>query len=134
MRFVCIPAACIDDKEEMIASVDDHQIIEDAAARIGEQRISLPPFIEAQQVDRRQSLERTCGVLAAVRADGELTHVRDIEETRRSTGVEMLLEDAVREIDRHLVSCERGEASTQLDVQVMKRGPLQYGAGGRWAV
>src|SRR5262245_7307370 len=114
----------------MIATVRDHQIVEDAAARVGEQRISLPSFAEAEQVDRQQSLERTCGVLAVVRADGDLPHVRHIEETRRRTGVEMLLEDAVREIDRHLVSRERREASTELDVQVMKRGPLQYEAGG----
>jgi hypothetical protein len=48
--------------------------------------------------------------------------------------VEVFLEDAVREIDRHLVACERREARAELDVQVMERGPLQSVAGGRLAV
>jgi hypothetical protein len=48
--------------------------------------------------------------------------------------VEVLLEDAVREIDRHLVAREGREARAELNVQVMKRGPLQSVAGGRLAV
>src|SRR5262245_4777628 len=134
VRFVSVLAACVDDKEEMIASVRNHQIVEDAAARVGEQCISLASFAEVQKVDRHQGLERTRGAPAVVRADGELPHVRHIEKTRCRTGVEMLLEDAGRKIDRHLVSSERREASAELDVQVMKRGALQSGAGGRLEV
>jgi hypothetical protein len=129
VRFVRILATCIDDKEEMIAPVRDHQIVEDAARRIGEKRIPLSPFAETQQIDRCQALERACHALAAGRpgADGELTHMRHIEETRCGTGVEMLFENAARKIDRHLVPRERAEASTELHVQVVKRGPLQFG-------
>ena len=131
VRFVRILAAGIDHKEEMIAPVRDHQVVEDAAARVGEQRISLSPFVEAQQIDRHQGLECACGALAALRADSELTHVRHIEEPCCGAGVEMLLEDAVRKIDRHLVACEGREARAELNVKVMKRGSLQPLAGGR---
>ena len=113
----------------MIAPVCDHQIVEDAAERIGEKRISLSSFAETQQIDRSQGLERACSTLAAFRpgADGDLTHVRHIEETRCGTSVAMLFEDAARKIDWHLVPREGGEASTELHVQAMKRGPLQFG-------
>src|SRR2546425_931589 len=101
----------------MIAPICDHQVVEDAAKRIGEQRISLSPFAEAQQIDRHQSLECTCGALTVFRAgmQSELTHVRHIEETRCRTGVEVLFEDAIREIDRHLIPCEGQEAGTKLN-------------------
>src|SRR5262249_9380678 len=113
----------------MIAAVGNHQIVEDAAPRIGEQRIALPSLTEPQQIDRLEGLQRTPARLDGVLAGGDrdLPHVRHVEKAGRRTRVQMLLEDAAGKLDRHLIPCEGHEAGAELDMEIMKRGTLQSG-------
>ena len=43
MPFIDVLAAGIDDKRQILAALTDHQIVDDAAAAVGEKRIALPP-------------------------------------------------------------------------------------------
>ena len=107
----------------MIAADGDHQIVEDSAARVGEKRISLATFAEPQHVDGNKLLkcERARPHIAACGAQCDLPHVRHIEQPRCRAGVEVLLEDADRIMDRHLVAGERRHARAEFNMQRIKR-------------
>jgi hypothetical protein len=60
--------------------------------------------------------------------------MRHVEETGGSAGVQVLLEDAAPELDRHLVTGKRSEARAELDVQRMERRALEIGRSERFGV
>ena len=103
----------------MVAGVGDHEIVEDAAVVVGEQRVALATLGQADHVDRHQALERRRRATAAAKPD--LAHVGDVEQAGRVAGVPMLLDDAVAVLDRHLVAGERHHARAQLLVQRVQR-------------
>ena len=96
MLFIDILAAGIDNERKMIAALADHQIIDDAAAAVGEKRIALPCRPKAQYIDWHKTLEslRSVGDPTGTRAQCDLPHMRDIEQTGGDTGVQMFLQYA----------------------------------------
>ena len=56
-----------------------------------------------------------------VALDQRLAHMRDVEQSSKFAGVEMLGEDARRIVDRHVVAGERRHARAELDVQGVQR-------------
>jgi hypothetical protein len=92
----------------MIAAIGDHQIVENAAALVREERIALAPRREAEDIRRHEPFERPSriGNVTGLRTHNDLPHVRDIEQTSGGACVQMLLEHARRILDRHLVAGE----------------------------
>ena len=119
-------AAGIDDEQEVVGTAGHHQVVEDAAALVGEERIALPAGLETDDVDRHQRLERAGGVAAD---EPHLAHVRDIEERGRRPAMAMLGDDAGRVRDRHRVAGERHQLGAELDVKRMQRRLEQVGGG-----
>ena len=119
-------AAGVDDEEQVIGAARHHQVVEDAAGVVGEERVALLALAQADDVDRHQRLERGRGV-GADQAD--LAHVRDVEQRRRLAALAMLGHDAGRIRDRHVVAGERHHLRAELDVQRMQRR-LQHRGGG----
>ena len=62
VREVGVLAGGVDHEQEMIAGACHHQIVEDAAAIVGELRVALLAGLEARDVGRHQGLERLGGV------------------------------------------------------------------------
>ena len=64
----------VDHEKQVIAAVRDHQVVEDAALLGGEERIALAAFLEPEDVDRHQRLEREGRVVErAPRPGGRMT-------------------------------------------------------------
>ena len=131
MRLIDIFAAGIDNERKIITALADHQIIDDAAAAVGEKRIALPCRPKAQYIDRHKALKslRSVGYLTGARAQYDLSHMRDIEQTGGDAGVQMFLQHAQRVLDGHVVTGERRHTSAKLQVKRMQRRVLERGRG-----
>ena len=107
---------------QMIALVRHHEVVEDAALGIGEQRVALPPGRQAEHIARHQCFERPRGIFDAsrARADRDLAHVRDVEQAGGGAGVKVLLDDAGRILHRHVVARERHHARTEPQVELVE--------------
>ena len=57
MLRVDMLAIGVDNQKQVIAEVGDDQVVNDAAAPIGEKRITLPPWREAENVCGHKMLE-----------------------------------------------------------------------------
>jgi hypothetical protein len=127
VRLVDLLSAGIDDESDMVAAGRDHEIVDDAAVRVGEIRVALPAWREAKHVGRDQTLERQGDIRwrAAARPQRDLAHMRDVEKARGSARVEMLLHHARRILDGHFVAGEGSHARAHRDVQIVERGALQ---------
>src|SRR3546814_3305724 len=95
---VGILAGGIDDHEEMIVAVGDHQVVENAAILVGEEAVALAAGLQAEDVDRHERLERTAGVAdrAGSGAKDNLAHVGNVEKAGGRACLQMRLEDAGR--------------------------------------
>ncbi|MCY1502260.1 hypothetical protein D9M68_363560 [compost metagenome] len=129
MLEIRILAGGVDDEEQVVATVGDHQVVEDAAFDIGEDRITLPAFAKAEHIDRHQLFKRKRCVfdLAGLRPDNDLAHMGDIEETSGNAGVLVFLHHAIRVLHRHVVTGKGHHARAQGKVQRMQRRMLQMG-------
>ena len=85
---------------------------------VREERVALPAFGEADDVDRHERLERGGGVGAD---EAQLAHVRDVEQHRRLAALAVLGEDACGVGDRHVVAGERHHLRAERQVQGMER-------------
>ena len=124
---VGVLAAGVDDEEQVVGAPRHHQVVEDAAGVVGEERVALLALGQADDVDRHQRLERGRGVVAD---QAQLAHVRDVEQRRRLAALAMLGEDAGRVRDRHVVAGERHHLRAELDVQRVQRRLQQRGGVG----
>jgi hypothetical protein len=70
-------AGAVDDDEQVLAAVDEHQVVEDAALVIEQQAVALLVQAQADHVDRHQGFEGGGGVGAD---QAQLAHVRDVEQ------------------------------------------------------
>ncbi len=93
MGLVGVLAGGIDHQEQMIAEIRDHQVVENAATRVGELRVTLPSGRDRDHVLRHQPLQRLGGILGGVRdasggrAQRDLAHMRDVEQAGRGAGM-----------------------------------------------
>ena len=88
MRLVRGLAGGVDHQEQVAAEIRHHQIVEDAAAVIGELRVALPARRNAKDVLRHQPLQRQRRVLdlAGFRPQLDLAHMRDVEQAGSTRG------------------------------------------------
>jgi hypothetical protein len=121
-------AGRVDDQEEVIAAVGDHQVVENAARVVRKQRIARAPDTEPGDIARHKRFE-SGGSAVALQAD--LPHVRHIEQ--RGAGARMVVfgDDAGGILHRHLVAGELHELGAQLAVQRVEGRALKSGGGGR---
>lgn len=62
MRLVDYFSAGIDNEDDMIATVRDHQIVDDAAIRVRKKRITLPSSRKPKRIDRDKAFECRCEI------------------------------------------------------------------------
>ena len=120
----------IDDQQQAVAEVGDHQIVPDAAAVVGEKRVPLATRLQRDDIGRHEPFQRKRRMrdVARLGAKRDLAHVRDVEQSGRGARVQMLLQDAGRVLNRHLVAGERNQPAPPLDVKGMERCALENGA------
>ena len=69
-------AGPVDDHEDVVFALEEHQVIDDAALVVEQQAVALLTHRQVDHVNRNQALERGRGI----RPDqAQLTHVRDVE-------------------------------------------------------
>ncbi|MCY1534441.1 hypothetical protein D9M68_698140 [compost metagenome] len=112
---VLILAGSIDHHEEFVlGQARDHQVIEDSAFDIGEQRIALHADRQIDDIDRHQAFQSNSCLSAA---QDDLPHVGDIEQAGLLAGVQVLLEHTQRVLHWHVVASERHHARAEFEVQ-----------------
>ena len=111
-----------DDKEQVIAHVGDHEVIQHSTGWVREECIALSARFEADEVRRGEPLQSACRFRNSARSrpQGDLTHVRDVEQSRCGARVQMLFEYAGWKVERHLVTGEGHHARAEIDVQAMQ--------------
>ena len=104
MSEVDLLAAGVHHQEQPLAAeIRHHQVVEDAARLVGQQRVALPARLQPQHVAGHQPLQRGRRGGAGQR---RLAHVRDIEQRRLRPAVQMLGQHALV-LHRHGVAGER---------------------------
>ena len=80
-------AAGVDHQEQpVVAQIGDHQVVEDAAGLVGEQRVALPPGLQAGDVAGHQRLQRRGGAGAGAASPGPCARRRTAPPARGSAG------------------------------------------------
>ena len=127
MRFVVGLAGGVDHQEQMAAEIRDHQIVENAAALVGELRVALPARCNADNILRHQPLQRGGGVLdmAGFRMQRDLAHMRDVEQAGVAAGVQMFLHHAAWILHRHVIAGERHHLGAARKMQRVQRRAFQ---------
>ena len=127
MGDVLVLAGGVDDDEEMIPAVGDHQVIENAAIVAGKEAVALAAGLKAEDVDRHELLEGERRILrrSGRRGDDHLSHVGDVKETGRGARMQVFLHHAERILHRHVVAGERHHPGAERQMQRMQRGVLE---------
>jgi hypothetical protein len=122
-----ILAGGVDDDEEVVVEMGDHQVVEDGAIVVGEEAVALAAFGETENIDGNEAFERKCRILvsARLRLDDHLAHVGHIEQSGCCAGLQMFLHDAGGILYRHVVAGKGHHAGAKRQMQVMQRGFLQ---------
>ena len=106
----------------------DHQVVEDAAARVGEEAVALLAEARPSTSTGTSDSSAAIGIVAEPAAAGPCA--------RRRTGaaelaaVPVLGQDAGGVLDRHVVAGEGHHAGAEFEVQRVQRRALEF-AGGR---
>jgi hypothetical protein len=126
-------AGAVDDHEQrVVALVEEHQVVDDAALVVQQQPVALLAHGQVDHVHGHQRLER-CGGIGADQV--ELAHVRHVEQARRRARVVVLGHQAGGVLHGHGIAREGHHAGAQLDVQGVEGGGEQIGHGsgeGKW--
>jgi hypothetical protein len=119
MRLVLGLAGGVDHHEQAIAEIGDHQIVEQAAVLVGELRVALPTRRHRNDVLGHQALQRQRGVLEAarLRAQRDLAHVGDVEQTGGGAGMQMFLQHPGRVLHGHVIAGERHHLRAAREMQ-----------------
>jgi hypothetical protein len=136
MGVVHLFARGIDDQEQppVVFFVDrarHHQVVDDAARIVQQLGVALLARLQVQDVGRHQGFERGggCGVVGP---DQEgLPHVRDVEQARLSTRVQVLFQNAQGILHGHRVACERHHLGAECHVLCIERRASQKLVGSR---
>ncbi len=122
VRLVRLLAGGVHHQEQVFAEIRDHQVVEDAAARVGELGVALPSRRNSDDVLRHQPFQREARILdpARLRSDRDLAHMRDVEQAGGVAGMQMLPEDARGVLHRHLIARERHHLAAERDMQAVE--------------
>ena len=118
----------VDDEIKVLAAPRHHQVIENAAGSIEQQRIAQRAGRQPSDVTRQQRLER----LVLRQRHQHLAHMADIEQPGMAAGPQMLSDDAPEFaiiLDRHRIAGERHHARAKPAMQRIER-QIQDGFGG----
>ena len=115
-------AAGVDHQQQVVLAPRDHQVVEDAAAGVGEEGVALLADGQAEHVHRHQRFQRLGGVVAD---QAQLAHVRDVEQRRRLAALLVLGDDAAGVVDRHVVAGKGHHAGAVFHMQRVQRGLQQ---------
>ena len=107
----------IDHDIEAIGPAGDHQVVEDPAFLVQQQRITRPMGLERRQIDRQHCLQRRLRPFAA---DEQLAHVRNIKQPGAFAGPQVLGNDAVI-LHRHPVAGEFDHPTAARAMPIIKR-------------
>ena len=108
-------AGAVDDQQQVVLAVGEHEVVENAALLIEQQAVALAVGREALHVHRYQRLQRVSGCGAAQQ---QLAHVGDVEQACRAACVRMLGHQARGILDGQGVARERDHARAELVVQI----------------
>jgi len=119
MRFIGFLAGCIDDKQQMVSTICDHQVIKNSASCIGKEGVPQLPRGQVYDIDWNEPPERLACLpdIFGFRAQDNLAHMRYIEKTGGRACMKMLLEYAKRVLDWHLVPSKGYHPRSQFLVQ-----------------
>jgi hypothetical protein len=99
-------------------TMSDHQIVEDAAVLVREERVALLADGEVDDVHRHERFE----CLGGIGTDhAQLAHVRDVEQRRGLAAVSVLFQDALGVGHRHLVAGELHHLGAELQMERVQR-------------
>ena len=119
-------AGAVDDhKNLVVALVEEHQVIDDAALVIEQQAVALFAHGQIDHVHRDQRLKRRCGVRTN---QTQLAHVRNVKQTGGLARVVVFGHQASRVLHRHGIAGKRHHARAKFDVKGVKRcGQQRFG-------
>ena len=126
MRLVLGLAGGVDHQKQMVAEIRHHQIVEDAAIRVGELGVALPARRDRDDVLRHQPLQRERRILdlAGFGTERDLAHMGDVEQAGGAARMQMLLEHAGWVLHRHLVAGEGDHLAAARHMERVERGAL----------
>ena len=111
-------AAGVGHDQQTAGVVGHHQVIDDAARLVHEQRVTLTTRSQTLKVAGGQRLQHGRGVGPA---QAELAHVGHVEQAGCRAGVQVLGQHAGRVLDRHVVAGERDHLRAQPTMQRVER-------------
>ena len=122
--IIGFPARGVDDHAQVFRSPGQHQVIDDSALRVGEQRIALPVRRQGADIAGYQAFHR---LLDASPRQAHLSHVGNIEQAGAATGMEMLRHDPAPVLQRHFITGKGREPGALPGMQVVQRRFFQCG-------
>ncbi len=114
---VAVLGRAVDDDVEIVAAARGHQVVDDPAVIVEQQRIFELHVAERAKVAGEQGLERRVDVAPV---EEELAHVADVEQPGILAGPIVLGDDPFV-LDRHLVSGERDHPRAPGPVPIVER-------------
>ena len=122
MGDICRRTGSVDDKVQPLGVARDHQVVEQPALGIGEERIALPTLLKADHVHRHKGFQR----LARIGRQHHLPHVRHVEKTRLLPAPQMLCHHARAVAHGHLPARERHETAPEFLVERAQRQVFEH--------
>mmetsp|Transcript_22506 Transcript_22506/g.59138 ORF Transcript_22506/g.59138 Transcript_22506/m.59138 type:complete len:468 (-) Transcript_22506:27-1430(-) len=126
VREVLLLVARVDHHVEVVASVGDDAIVDDAAVLVRDHRERAHPLGQSLQVSAAHLLHEGDAV-GAPQDDAE--HVRHVEETGVRPAVQVRIDDARRILHGHVPSTERHHLAAQRDMRLVERRLTQRAVG-----
>ena len=125
-RDVCVIdflAPGVDDEGQalVIAVACHHQIVDDPTVLVQDLRIAEPPRLQPEDVAGHQRLQRRGRCLEIRPLKPRLPHMRHVEQARGAAHMGVLLDDARRILERHLVTREGHKLRAKLAVERVER-------------
>ena len=125
LREIDLLARGIDDERQSGAFgiARNHQVVDDAAPGVQELGVADVPRLQAKEVAGHERLQRFRGRLEIRSRQPRLPHMRNVEQTGGGAHMSVLLDDARRVLNRHLVASEGHKSRAEFAMQrVQRRG------------
>ena len=119
MREIIGFARGVDDEAQHLAVFRRHQIVDDAAAIVGEDGVAHAAGTQADNIGGHEPLEFGGDIGAG---EHDLPHMRDVEERGLGAGMKVLGDDARRILHGHVITGESRELRAEALMQRIKRG------------